>query len=368
MKKVLYSLLILALATACTQDSFTVNGTVTDADQLPEGAVIALLDKAGEEIATTSVTDGAFTLTGDASAETLYQVQAIWAGKTARDHSWSASFIPESGTTKVTLSHDESSVEGGSVNKAYNDFLKEINDLYADFEEKAAAMQEEGRPREEIQALYDEVEEKVAEYSKEAIAKNGDNYIALAALQNIMYDLPLDELKETIAKCSPFVGENEHIARTVACKEAEQATVEGQPFVDFAGKTPEGADVKLSDYVGKGKWVLTDFWASWCGPCMREVPNLKKTHETLAGDNFTVLGIAVWERGGDNTASAKRMEEMGMTWPQIFAGADNTPTDSYGILGIPTLILFAPDGTIYKRGEALRGENMLETIRGIIGQ
>ena len=101
---------------------------------------------------------------------------------------------------------------------------------------------------------------------------------------------------------------------------------------------------------------------------MREIPNIKKTHETLSGDNFTVLGLAVWERGGDNTASAEKMKTMEMTWPQIFMGADHTPTDSYGILGIPHLILFAPDGTIYKRGEDLRGENMLETIREIINQ
>ena len=365
MKKILYSLLIVALA-ACGQNTFTVKGTVNDADQLPEGAVIALIDNAGTEIATTSITDGTFTLTGDASDETLYQVQALWAGKNTRDRSWSASFIPEGSTIEVTLSRDKSSVEGGSVNKAYKDFQEKIGDLYTEFREKAATLQEEGQDK--VEALYEEVNDKITSISKDAIAKNAKNYVALAALQNIMYDLDLEDIKALVAKCGDFVKNDESIQRIIACKEAEVATAEGQPFIDFAGKTPTGEDVKLSDYVGKGRWVLADFWASWCGPCMREIPNIKKTHETLSGDNFTVLGVAVWERGGDNTASAAKMEEKGMTWPQIFMGSDKTPTDSYGILGIPHLILFAPDGTIYKRGESLRGENMLETISEIINQ
>ena len=365
MKRILYSLLIVALA-ACGQNTFTVKGTVNDADRLPEGAVISLTDNAGTEIATTSISDGTFTLTGDASDETIYQVQATWAGKNTRDRSWSASFIPEGSTIKVTLSHDESSVDGGSINKAYKDLQEKTGELYTEFREKAAALQEEGQDK--VEALYDEVNDKIASLSKEAIAKNAKNYVALAALQNIIYDVDLEELDEILAKCGKFVGETESIKRIRDCKEAEVATAEGQPFVDFAGKTPDGTDIQLSDIVGKGKWVLADFWASWCGPCMREIPNIKKTHETLSGDNFTVLGVAVWERNGDNTASAKKMEEKEMTWPQIFVGGDHTPTDSYGIVGIPHLILFAPDGTIYKRGESLRGENMVETIRDIINQ
>ena len=81
-----------------------------------------------------------------------------------------------------------------------------------------------------------------------------------------------------------------------------------------------------------------------------------------------MLGVAVWETNGDNTKSAERMKEKEMTWPQIFVGDDKTPTDVYGITGIPTMILFAPDGTIYKRGEELRGEKMMETVRDIINQ
>ena len=237
--------------------------------------------------------------------------------------------------------------------------------MYKEYRDMASTLADDAE--EEAENLYNGLIEKVKDISLETIRKNADNYIAMGALRNIIYDLPLDSLKSIIANCGKFVGEDESTSRILACKEAELATVPGKPFVDFAGKTPEGADVKLSDYVGKGKWVLTDFWASWCTPCMGEIPNIKKVYEDFEGDDFMVLGIAVWEDNGDNTASAKRMEEKDMKWHQIFVGDDHTPTDSYGIVSIPTMILFAPDGTIHQR-ENLRGEAMYKSVAAALGK
>ena len=366
MKKILFSCLILALAVACGKDEFKLNVTFSDAYQLPEGDVAFLLDRKGAALDSTAIVDGSFTFTGAANPETMNVVTVKYPEKDARDRSWRMPFIPEKGNFNATLSQEEWEMPGKNLTNEYDQFQKDIQAVYADYREKAQAIPDDAE--EEAEALYDQTMEKIADLSKDAIDKNPKNYIALGALQNIIYDVDLDELEEILSKCGKFVGETESIQRIHDCKVAEVATGEGKPFVDFAGKTPEGEDVKLSDFVGKGRWVLTDFWASWCGPCMREIPNIKKTHETLGGDKFTVLGIAVWETNGDNTKSADRMKEKEMTWPQIFVGSDKTPTDVYGIVGIPTLILFAPDGTIYKRGDELRGEKMMETIREIINQ
>ena len=364
MKKLLYSFVILALIVACGKDSFTVKGTIAEGETYPEDTLVYLLD--GDEIIdSTAVKDGAFILKAPANPERYYN---IWAYPNSKTYDWYYGLIAEPGTFPVTFSADSKncSVKNAPLNKKYNEYRQSIRDITNDYRQKAAELADDAE--DEMESLYEETMGKLKDLSLDAIGKNANNYIAKAALQNIIYDLDLDQLKDIVGKCGKFVRDDESVSRIITCKEAEIATAEGQPFVDFAGKTPEGADIKLSDYVGKGKWVLTDFWASWCGPCMREVPNVKKVFETYEGDKFMVLGVAVWESNGDNSASARKMEQMDMKWHQIFVGDDHTPTDSYGIVGIPTMILFAPDGTIYKRGDVLRGESMIKTVAEALAQ
>ncbi|MBQ4221452.1 MAG: TlpA family protein disulfide reductase [Bacteroidales bacterium] len=365
MKRFFYAFVVLLLAAACGQDKFVVKGTVAEGETFPENALVCLYD--GDNLLDScAVVDGAFTLKGPANPEKLYRISAKY-DRPQRDRSWNFGVIPEKGTFPVTFAQNALDCTIDSqVNRDFLDFNLKMQDIAKEYRDRFMAL--EDKSEEAVDALMDDINGKMKALSLDAIGKNANNYIAKNALQNIIYDLPLDELKEIIGKCGKFVGEDEGISRIVRSKEAELETAEGKPFVDFAGKTPEGADIKLSDYVGKGKWVLTDFWASWCGPCMGEIPNIKKVFETFEGDDFMVLGVAVWERDGDNTASAKKMEEKEMKWHQIFVGDDKTPTDSYGIVGIPTMILFAPDGTIYKRGEVLRGESMYKTVAEALGK
>lgn len=137
---------------------------------------------------------------------------------------------------------------------------------------------------------------------------------------------------------------------------AKSKTTEGEKFTDFAVEY-DGTTTRLSDYVGKGKYVLVDFWASWCGPCRREIPNLIKIYKKYAGDNLEVLGIASWDKPED---TQKAIEELGIKYPQII-NAQSIGTDAYSIDGIPEIILFAPDGTILKRG--LRGEDIETAVK-----
>ena len=147
-----------------------------------------------------------------------------------------------------------------------------------------------------------------------------------------------------------------------AKKEAAASTQEGAMFTDFEIAQPDGTVAKLSDYVGKGKYILADFWASWCGPCKREIPNIKAAYEKYKGDKFDVLSIAVWDKPED---TAKAAAEHGVVWNQI-VDAQKIPTDIYGIEGIPHLILFGPDGKILKRGDALRGPGLEETLSKLL--
>ena len=123
-------------------------------------------------------------------------------------------------------------------------------------------------------------------------------------------------------------------------------------FVDFKGKDLNDKEVALSNYVGKGKYVLVDFWASWCGPCRAEIPNLIELAKKYGKKNFMVLGVNVWDSKPQFLNSLKH---EGIKYEQIFMET-NEATELYGIQGIPQIILFAPDGTIVARD--LRGEAM----------
>ena len=161
----------------------------------------------------------------------------------------------------------------------------------------------------------------------------------------------LDDMGDYEYSYRPLIGYAKKLAS--ACK-----TVPGSKFIDFTVKdgTADGKPVSLSDYVGKGKYVLVDFWASWCGWCRKESPNVKMLYEKYNGDKFTVLGLAISDKK-ENTLKA--MKEDKVTWPQIF-NCGNKPLITYGINGIPQIMLFAPDGTLVARD--LRGEELIKTV------
>jgi thiol-disulfide isomerase/thioredoxin len=139
-------------------------------------------------------------------------------------------------------------------------------------------------------------------------------------------------------------------------------TAVGRIFTDFTIENGnlDNTPAKFSDYIGKGKYILVDFWASWCGPCRKEIPNLKKVYEKYKGDKFDILGVAVWDK---RDATLKAIEEEGMKWNQII-DAQTVPTEIYGIQGIPHIVLFAPDGTIVERN--LRGDGIGKKIAEVL--
>ena len=209
------------------------------------------------------------------------------------------------------------------------------------------------------EAYYNDFVEKYIAFNLDAAKKNPDNEVAVQVLMNLRGLIEDEQASEIISAMPAEMLEREDVAALKKGLDARVATAEGKPFVDFTvnsvvGQTrsvppqPKYAEVKLSDYVGKGKYILLDFWSPWCGPCRREMPNIKAVYDKYKGDKFDVVSIAVWEREPVDV-TIETAAKLGMDWNQINNG-QREPAELYGVEGIPHLILFGPDGTILKRG------------------
>lgn len=137
-------------------------------------------------------------------------------------------------------------------------------------------------------------------------------------------------------------------------KKALNETKTGNKFKDFTISF-EGIQHRLSDVVGKGDYILVDFWAFWCAPCRAEMPYIKDVFNKYKDKNFKVLGIAISDSPEKDLQTAAELE---LPWEVWVNGYDASKV--YSIRSIPHLILFGPDGTILERG--IRGENILPAI------
>ena len=209
----------------------------------------------------------------------------------------------------------------------------------------------------------DESDARYAEGLLKFYQENKDNAIGPWAFCNYLMYKDFNEADiDALLKEAP--AEYAQLKRVEKAKNAARqlaVTAEGQKFTDFEVKAEDGAMQKLSDYVGKGKVVVVDFWASWCPPCRAEIPKLQAL-KAKYGNKFDVLGVAVWDNPAD---THKAIEELQITWPVIVGTYKLTePTDLYGIKGIPHIIVFGPDGTILSRG--LTGDALAAKLAEVV--
>ncbi|MBO9151357.1 redoxin domain-containing protein [Chitinophaga sp. GCM10012297] len=131
----------------------------------------------------------------------------------------------------------------------------------------------------------------------------------------------------------------------------------GEPMIDFTQPDVNGKPVTLSDF--KGKYVLLDFWASWCGPCRAENPNVLKAYNAYKDKNFTVVGVSLDDSG---EKWRKAIEEDGMPWIQLsdLKGHRNEVAKQYGVQAIPSTFLLSPEGVIIAKN--LRGEELHQKL------
>lgn len=136
--------------------------------------------------------------------------------------------------------------------------------------------------------------------------------------------------------------------KTISRVDSVKMSVPGAMFFDCELQTPEGKTIRISDYCGKSKYVLLEFWASWCGPCRADIPHLKEAYKCYHPQGFEILSISMDDRKAAWLAAVKR---EGMDWPQgsTLKAFNDDLSKVYNFNGIPFCILVGPDGKILER-------------------
>ncbi|MBQ8450940.1 MAG: AhpC/TSA family protein [Bacteroidaceae bacterium] len=350
-KNLTIATIALAAMASCTNQpvGYTINGTV--ADSTLNGKTIYLIDINTEEQPSDSavITNNAYTFTSQEALATPC-IKRVFIGRAGQN------VIIDNGAV-VNIKTGEYPTDNGGLNDKHAALMNSVSEKSKQLRETYGALMQAGVSADSIRTVLTAEQDKIMALYTTAIEENKDNIFGALVFAMTAGDYNSIEELDSAAANVKYADVFKQVTEQRESLKALEATKEGAMFTDFAGKNIDGTVAKLSDYVGKGKYVLVDFWASWCGPCRGEIPNLVELQKKFGGKNFTVLGVNVWDQEAE---FKKALESEGINYPQLYASDNQDATTIYGIKGIPQIMLFGPDGTIVKRN--LRGEAMKKFV------
>jgi peroxiredoxin len=173
--------------------------------------------------------------------------------------------------------------------------------------------------------------------------------------------IPLDDVEQALASLDPSIKESKFVKLATKRVEDKRGTTVGYKATDFTQTTPDGKKVSLSDF--KGKYVLVDFWASWCRPCRMENPNVVAAYNQFKDKGFTVLGVSMDSNRGP---WLQAIEQDQLTWTHVsdLKGWGNEVGKLYNVTGIPQNFLIDRDGKIIAKD--LRGAALDEKLAEVL--
>jgi peroxiredoxin len=194
----------------------------------------------------------------------------------------------------------------------------------------------------------DKTQQQMLAYVRSFIKSNASSPVSLFVASKHIDSYSVQEIDEIIGWLSPLHKNSSYWNGLMKKVELVKNCAVGAKYIDFEFTDANGQTVKISDYAGKGKYTLLEFWASWCGPCRFDIPHLKEVYQLYHASGFEVLSISMDE---DKSAWLKAVNEEQMTWPQLsdLKGFEGSLSKLYNFTGIPACVLIAPDGTIVNR-------------------
>ena len=328
MKKVMFiaALMLAALPTEAQQVKYTINGISKD-----NGKTVSLIDRrTNQPVNTATVADGKFSMSGNADKDALMAIGI-------RENPWATIFFNDG--TPMTINLNDSTLKGSPLNERLTRYDVEINAPYGNYMLKVQSMSEEEREKKKVELT------------------GGLMIVMLKMMTGV--EKVFKEERETLIPVA-FIDEYQQVLG----QEKFDSVIATKPAWINHPIAKSQVD-KLSEYVGKGKWVLVDFWASWCGPCMQEMPNVVAAYEKYHAKGFDVVGLSF-----DNKKEPwlKAIADQKMPWTHLsdLKGWRTVASSVYDVNSIPDNLLIDPQGKIVARG--LRAQALQDKLKQIFGE
>ena len=357
MKRYLLLLLVFP-AFAIAQNKLTVTGKVKG---IKEGTIVSLIDvnKPTDTIAKAKVKNGVYILQQKLKEPMLLNLN-MGADKTLM------AFLDNS---SVKITGDITQVKNSRISgsKTHNDFrdFKKIFDPKFEKLMKINQQFQMGQRSDSLVTLMgmirDTIQKEIDQFIKKRKASAVSAFVLAATLQ-LNEDVLLTEQRMNSLK--PSALENMYgnfLKQTVA---ETKINAVGSMAADFTQADTSGVPVSLSSF--RGKYVLLDFWASWCGPCRQENPNVVANYQKFSPKNFTVLGVSL-DRPGQKDKWLQAIYKDNLTWTHVsdLQFWNNAVAQQYRVQGIPQNFLIGPDGKILAKN--LRGPALEQKLCEVLG-
>ena len=317
--------LMMAVGAQAQEVNFTVNGVSKD-----NGSTVALINFQTRKVLTGKVENGKFSISGTAQKDAVLNVKSEKQG-------WLTPFVNDG--TPVTVNLNDSTLKGSAQNER---LVRYDLDMHA-------------------KNTLD-----VKKGLEQIFTSEVNTMIPVAFVDEYLEHFGMEKLQQ-ILDTKPVWANHPNVkeAQETYAEMMKKNAVIGQQFTDLEEADTNGQLHKLSEYVGKGKWVLVDFWASWCGPCRAEMPNVVKAYEKYHAKGFDIVGLSF-----DNKQEPwlKAITDLQMPWIHLsdLKGWRTVASGIYGVNSIPDNLLIDPQGKIVARG--LRAEGLQNKLKEIFGE